>query len=226
MRDLLIATKNPGKFKEIKSAFEGSDFNLIFLEEILNPCLSVMPTGRQAGRQVQDDKSFGRDGVIDDSDFVEDGETFEENAEKKARYYYEKFGVLTLAEDSGIVVEALKDELGIKTRRWGKGESASDEEWLDFFMNRIKDEKNRVAEFVCCVCVYDGGKNINKIFRGQTKGVIADNVFAPILIGLPLSSVFVPEGMDKAYAQLTSVEKNRISHRGKAIGKAKEFLIK
>ena len=219
MRDLLIATKNPGKFKEIKSAFEGSDFNLRFLGEILKPCLP-------AGRQVQDDKNIlGEMGIIDDSDFVEDGETFEANAEKKARYYYEKFRILTLAEDSGIVVEALKNELGIKTRRWGAGENASDEEWLDFFMKRMKDEKNRGAEFVCCACVYDGDKNINKIFRGETKGVIAEKVLAPILTGLPLSSVFVPDGMDKAYAQLTSVEKNRISHRGKAIGKAKEFLI-
>lgn len=161
---------------------------------------------------------------IDARGFEEDGKTFEENAEKKALFFGSRARVLTLAEDSGIVVEALKDELGVKTRRWGAGEFASDEEWLNFFMKRMESEENRAAEFVCCACLYDPRSGEKKFFRGETKGVISREILAPILKGLPLSSVFVPEGMAKSYAELGAREKNKISHRGKAISQVRDFL--
>jgi len=157
---------------------------------------------------------------------MEDGETFSENACKKAKYFGNKAGFLTLAEDSGIIVDALRGELGIKTRRWGLGEQASDQEWLDYFINRMMTEIDRGAKFVCSACLFEPKQGITRVFNGETKGKIADKILAPILHGLPLSSVFVAEGMNKAYAELSTNEKNNISHRGKAMHQVKEYLSK
>ena len=198
MRELLIATKNIGKYREIVEALDGLDFKFVFL------------------------KDFLEGGGVDDGDFVEDGETFAENAEKKARYYFEKTGLLTLGEDSGILVEALKGELGVKTRRWGAGESASDEEWIEHFLGRMKGEKNRLSEFVCCACIY--GEGVMEAFEGKTVGLITEDLQAPLSPGIPLSSCFLPEGAEQVYSALGVEEKNRISHRGKAMVGVREWF--
>lgn len=199
MRELLVATKNPGKFKEIEEALSGVDFKLVFLKDVL----------------------------VDDSDFVEDGETFEENARKKARYYYEKLGgrfEFVLGEDSGIIIDALVGELGLKTRRWGAGEKATDEEWVEYFLKRMESvpENEMGAEFICCACLISGGEE--KIFKGETDGIITHKLEAPIKAGIPLSSCFKPEGFALVYASLSPQEKNKISHRGKAMIPLKRFL--
>lgn len=165
---------------------------------------------------------FAGDLDIDDSSLIEDAETFSGNAFKKAKFYFDKTGLLTLAEDSGIWVNALIDELGVKTRRWGAGENASDEEWVGYFLEKMQGVADRGAKFVCCACLL--GEGVEKFFEGETRGVITENLQAPILKGLPLSSCFLPEGMEKVYAALSTEEKNRISHRGKAIKKAADFL--
>lgn len=200
MPELLIATKNPGKFREICEALSGVPFSLVALGDL----------------------------KIDDSDFVEDGETFAENSLKKARYYFEKTGLLSLGEDSGILVDALDGELGVKTRRWGAGEKANDEEWINFFMNRMADEIQRGAKFVCSACVYGADKNGQKVFEeffGETFGRISEKIEAPILPGIPLSSCFIPDGFEKVYAALSATEKNTISHRGKAMIGVRDFLL-
>lgn len=196
MKELLIATKNPGKFREISEVMEGSGYVLKFLGDF----------------------------EVEDGDFVEDGETYKENAFKKARYYFEKFGLVTLGEDSGIKVEALKGELGVKTRRWGAGERASDQEWIEYFMKRMDGVEERGASFVCSVCVYDGSEPA--FFEAETIGRLADSLLAPIMPGLPLSSCFIPEGYEKAYAELSVDEKNQVSHRGRAMGDARMFLLR
>lgn len=199
MRELLVATKNQGKFREICEALEGVNFKLVSLEGM----------------------------VLDDGDFVEDGETFEENAKKKAKYYFEKLKgrfEFVLGEDSGIHVDALGGELGVKTRRWGAGEKASDTEWIEHFLKRMEEfpESERGAEFVCCAYVIMGGEE--KVFRGETKGLITHELEAPIMGGIPLSSCFKPVGFDLVYAALSVEQKNKISHRGKAMAPLKKFL--
>lgn len=198
MQKLLIATRNPGKFREISEVFDGSKFELVFLGD-----MDVCEEG-----------------------FFEDGETFLENAYKKAKFFHDKTGLLTLAEDSGIMVDALYGELGVKTRRWGAGERASDEEWIEYFLRRMSDvpAEKRSAKFVCNACVLDEKNGVLEYFEGETKGFISEKLLAPILTGLPLSSCFVPEGMNKAYAEISAEEKNKISHRGKAIFKAREWM--
>jgi XTP/dITP diphosphohydrolase len=198
MQKLLIATKNKGKFSEIKEVLDG-DFELVFLGDL----------------------------DVSSEDFVEDGETFSENAYKKAKYFYDKTGIMTLAEDSGIMVDALSGELGVKTRRWGLGEKAGDLEWVNYFLERMKDvlPENRGAKFVCCACLIDEKKEVMEYFNGETFGKISRKLLAPILPGLPLSSCFIPDGMCKSYAEISAIEKNKISHRGKALLKAKTYLI-
>ena len=200
MQELLLATKNPGKFEEIKEALKGLPFQFVFLRDLV----------------------FG--GVIDDSCFVEDGHTFFENAEKQARYYGEKTGLVTLGEDSGILVDALEGELGVQTRRWGAGEKVSDKKWIEYFLERMKDvpENERGAKFVCCACVFVRGKV--SLFEGETCGRITGKLMATIKEGVPLSSCFIPDGLDKVYAALSPGEKNRVSHRGKAMAKVREML--
>ena len=197
MQELLIATKNLGKFREITEIFSAAEswpFELVFL----------------GGLDVSDD------------DFVEDGETFAQNAFKKARYFSDKLKMPTLAEDSGILVDALGGELGVKTRRWGAGEGASDEEWIEYFMKRMEGEVDRGAKFVCSSCFLDG--EVEQFFEGETCGVITEKLMVPITRGLPLSSCFLPEGCEKVYAALEEKEKNRVSHRGKAIRAMRSFF--
>ena len=137
-KELLVATKNPGKFSEITEVLGNTEFDLLFLGSM----------------------------QVEDEDFAEDGETFEANSRKKAEYYGKKFGMLTLGEDSGILIDALKGELGVKTRRWGAGEHASDTEWIDYFMNRMEGEENRLASFVCCGCLWNPENGEVEYYKG------------------------------------------------------------
>ncbi|MBI5753918.1 hypothetical protein HZA40_02125 [Candidatus Peregrinibacteria bacterium] len=224
MRELLVATKNPGKFREIGEAL-----------------LNVGDEGMVASESRFFELHFLKEFRVDDGDFVEDGLSFQENAEKKARYYYEKFkGVFfgngvgpedffALGEDSGIMVDALDGELGVQTRRWGAGEQASDQEWIEYFLKRMEDvpEEKRGAKFVCHACVAGvdaSGRFFVEHFFGETKGVITSGLEAPIKEGIPLSSCFRPEGFDRVYAALSTEEKNKISHRGKAMNGVWKFL--
>jgi non-canonical purine NTP pyrophosphatase (RdgB/HAM1 family) len=193
-RALLVATKNPGKYREILEVLGDLDFDFSFLGDL----------------------------SVEDGDFIEDGETFEENAFKKAKYYFDKTGTFALGEDSGILVDAFPGELGVKTRRWGAGEHASDEEWIKYFMDRLEGVKERGARFVCCACLYDGKEA--KYFKGETRGVITEKMMAEIVPGIPISSCFIPEGMEKVYSNLSVEEKNGISHRGKAMEEMRRLL--
>lgn len=159
-------------------------------------------------------------------DCEENADNFEGNALLKAHYYQDKSGgLMTIAEDSGIVVDALEGELGVKTRRWGAGESASDEEWVKYFLDRMREvpPQERGAHFICCSAILDerGGEHL---FRGETFGAITADLEAPIYAGLPLSSCFKPNGFQKVYSALSVDEKNMISHRGKAMKQVHDWL--
>jgi XTP/dITP diphosphohydrolase len=194
MKNLLIATKNPGKYGEILEVLGDLPFKFLFLKDL----------------------------NVEDSDFVEDGETFEDNSYKKAKYFFDKTGYTTLGEDSGILVDAFPGELGVKTRRWGAGEHASDDEWIDHFMIKMGAAENRKARFVSNICFFDGENK--KHFQGETEGVITEKLLADIVPGIPISSCFIPAGSEKVYASLSIDEKNQISHRGKAARALNFFL--
>lgn len=182
---ILIATTNPGKFKEIA--------------EILAPLQREFVSLADLGITV---------------DFEENEDTFEGNALGKARFFAEQSGLPAVADDSGIIVEALANELGVKTRRWGAGAEATDQEWLDFFMNRMSQEEDRRARFVAAAALVT--PEGEQVFLGETHGYITESLEAPIHAGVPLSSVFKPEGSSAVYSALPVEEKNSLSHRGKA----------
>jgi XTP/dITP diphosphohydrolase len=133
---------------------------------------------------------------------------------------------MTLGEDSGLEVDALKGELGLHTRRWGAGHDAPDEEWLSYFLKRMESvpDENRTARFICLAVLMmpDGTEYV---FEGEVKGTIMREQQAPILPGLPLSSVFLSDGADCVYAALAKEKKAQVSHRGHAVGQVNDFLL-
>lgn len=193
--ELLIATKNPGKAAEIREIFEGLEgqFKLLSLLDF--------------------DVS---------EDFLEDENSFEKNALGKAQFFFDLLGIPAMADDSGILVEALKGELGVKTRRWGAGERATDEEWMEYFLRRMDGEENREARFVCAAAFVSDEHQ--KVFLGETMGHLERELKAPLHPGIPLSSLFVPEGHEEVYSALPIDQKNAVSHRGKAFQELKNFL--
>lgn len=193
---VLIATSNQGKFREMMEVLGSLPFEFLRLDDV---------------------------GLAGDA--PEDGKTFEENALMKAKYYAAVSGLVTIAEDSGILVDALVGELGIKTRRWGAGEKATDAEWVEYFLQRMTEvpDAERGARFVCCAAIIDG-EGREHLFRGETLGVITRALEAPIYAGLPLSSCFKPDGCTKVYSALSVAEKNAVSHRGKAMQQVGDFF--
>lgn len=196
MRKIVIASGNQGKTREILSA--------------LHPL---------QGFEVLTISDIG--GALD---IEETGKTHAENALIKAKTYFAKTGIPTIAEDSGMEVEALEGELGVNTRRWGAGEKAKDQEWLSHFMNRMVSEKNRNARFVCHAVYID--KHGYQGFEGECQGMITGGIEGPMLPGIPLSAVFKPIGHRQVYSAMTEAEKNKLSHRGKAIKALKAWLLK
>ncbi len=191
---LLIGTKNEGKIIEMR--------------EVLCELPITITTPNDVG--------------ISDSPH-ETGDTFHANAEQKARFYHVRSQLPTVADDSGIIVDALKDELGIHTRRWGAGPDASDQEWIRYFLNRMKQEANKRARFVCVLHLIDEQGNHHQ-FEGTCDGVITDELEADYLPGLPISACFKPDGSDLVFSALSIDEKNRVSHRGQALHALKRHL--
>ena len=192
---LLIGTSNKGKIQEMREALAGL------------PITFVTPTD-----------------VGITSSPEETGETFKENALQKAQFYYEKCGLPTLADDSGIIVEALHTELGIHTRRWGKGPDATDYEWVQFFLERMRHEKNRNARFLCSLCFIDESGEMHT-FEGSCDGMITNELEADYLPGLPISACFKPNEYDHVFSALSIEDKNLISHRGQALQLFHRYLL-
>lgn len=184
--ELLLGTNNPGKIIEIAEVLRGLPVKILTPKHVN---ISEAPP--------------------------ETGETFEANAMEKARFYFERTQLPTVADDSGIRVEALGDELGIHTRRWGAGPEASDAEWIAHFLERMKEEKNKRAAFVC-VLAYIDPLGVPYTFEGRCEGIITPTLEADYLPGLPISACFKPEGHSRVFSALSIEQKNSTSHRGRA----------
>lgn len=157
-------------------------------------------------------------------DVVEDGETFEENAFKKANFIMKKSGEWAVADDSGLCIKALEGAPGIFTARWA-GENASGNELINFTLEKMKNipEENRDAYFESAiVLVSPEGKHWT--FTGTIEGKIAETPKGIKRPKLPYDIIFIPEGYKKTFAEMSNEEKNSISHRGLAFSKLKEFI--
>ncbi len=195
IREIVVGSGNADKLKELR--------------KLLKPL----------GVRVYPITKFGKPPRV-----VEDGRTFEANASKKARAYSLFCGKLTLADDSGLCVNALKGAPGVYSARFaGPGCTYDDNNRKLVRLLKGKGPARRGAMFVSVVALYDRGYFV-AAFRGEARGRIVD---APAgKHGFGYDPVFVPNGMKKTFAQLSPAQKNRISHRGKALAAARIFLKK
>lgn len=200
--DILIATSNPGKFREISKFLDGKNIKLLSLKDF---------------PQVEPPE--------------ENGETFQENSLIKARYYAEKFHMNVLADDGGLEIDALNGEPGVKSRRWIDGiHEATDEELINFCLQKLKGEKNRKAKLTVCLCLYLTAKNIQKVFYAieSVSGVIAEKSSGAINKGYPFRNLLIIPEIKKYYSEeeLTESETKKYNHRYKAVVKIKHELDK
>ena len=194
MKKFIIATNNAKKLAE--------------LDRILNPLGINAVTARDAG--------------VDLGDVEETGTTFEENALIKAMSAFEKSGLPAIADDSGLMVDALDGRPGVYTARYG-GEGLSDKERYMNLLDEMKDipKDKRTARFVSAICCVLSKDEVITV-RGECVGEIA---FEPSGEGgFGYDPIFLYEV--KSFALLTPEEKDSISHRGKALRLLREELLK
>ena len=149
-----------------------------------------------------------------DIDVEETGTTFEENSFLKAQAVMKASGLPVLADDSGLMVEALGGAPGVYSARYGN--KSSDQERTAFLLENMKTvpEEKRTAKFVCVItCLWPDGRKI--VARGECPGRIAFQPHGEN--GFGYDPVFYLPEKDKTYAQLSSDEKNAISHRARAL---------
>ena len=149
----------------------------------------------------------------------ENGKTFEENALLKARFVW-KPGRLTIADDSGLCVNALGGAPGVFSARYA-GDHASDAERIRKLLDEMKGKTNRRARFVCVIALAYRGTSV-KTFRGEVNGTIIDEPRGAH--GFGYDPVFVPDGYDKTFGELGPEVKDKISHRAKALEKIVAFI--
>ena len=165
-------------------------------------------------KHVPEVEVLSLDDVGFEGDIVEDGHSFEENALIKARAAAST-GYIGLGDDSGLAVRALDGAPGIYSARYA-GEHGDDEANNRLLLENLKDKTDRYAEFVCAItCVFPDNMEKGHFFVGKTGGVIIDEYRGEG--GFGYDPLFFYEPMGKTFAEMTSEEKNSISHRGKAI---------
>jgi XTP/dITP diphosphohydrolase len=190
---LVIATRNPGKTAEIRDLLQG------FAVEV---------------RNLSD---FGPIPEV-----VEDGETFDENAYKKSSFTARVLGCPALADDSGLVVEALDGAPGVFSARYG-GAQASDEDRCRKLLEEMKGRTDRRANFECVISLaVPTGPALT--YEGRCAGLIADRPSGSN--GFGYDPVFFYPPCNKTFAQLTRAEKSRVSHRGKALRELRDEFEK
>jgi len=147
----------------------------------------------------------------------ENGSTFAENASIKALSACKYCDVPAFADDSGLEVTALGGRPGIHSSRY----APTDAERIAKLLGELKGVSDRSARFVCVIAIAANGEVI-ETFEGEVKGRIIDTPRGTN--GFGYDPIFVPDGMDKTFAELTQEEKNQISHRANAYRKALEFV--
>jgi XTP/dITP diphosphohydrolase len=181
---IVLATRNKGKTREIQKLLEGFPIDIKNLDDF-GPIPEV----------------------------IEDGETFDDNAYKKASFTAKVLGYPAMADDSGLCVEALDGAPGIYSARYA-GENATDADNVKKMLDELKDKENRNAAFKCVISIaVPTGAALT--YEGECQGVLTKETAGDNGFGYdPL--FFYPE-LNKTFAQLTIEEKGKVSHRGKAL---------
>ncbi len=192
---IILSTRNPSKADQIKGVFHDDRFEIITLTEA------------------------GIEGEV-----IEDGNTLEENATKKAMFAYEKAkGEWVMADDTGIFINALEGAPGIKAARWA-GENATTLDIMNFTLKNLEGSLDRSAYFET-VAVLVSPEGEKYVFSGRADGILLEQPRIEPQPSMPYSPLFQPNGYDKTWAEMTIDEENAISHRGKAFIQVKDFLL-
>lgn len=191
-RQLLVATGNAGKIIEMEELLANLSLILRGLKEFPNI------------REVE-----------------ETGVTFMENAILKAKEYALQTGIWTVADDSGLEVEALNGAPGVFSARYA-GENAGDDEKIDKLLNELGASDDRRARFVCVVAIADQRGEIKFLAEGVCSGQIALNPRGTK--GFGYDPIFIPDNFDRTFGELSGAVKQKISHRGQAMKKIIQYL--
>ena len=191
---LLVATKNAGKVKELNALLADLPLKLRSLDEFPN--------------------------IVEAE---ENGVTFAENAVLKAQSYARQTGLETLADDSGLEVEALGGKPGVFSARYA-GENAGDAERIKKLLRELDETKDseRRARFVCAMAISNPEGEIKFLAEGACDGRISPA--AKGTNGFGYDPVFVPEGYEQTFGELPDPIKRRISHRARAVKKIIPYL--
>jgi len=191
---IVLATTNKKKVEEMKRMFAGYNISFITLKSF--PCCPEV---------------------------VEDGKTFRSNALKKALAVSKFTGYPAVADDSGLEVSALGGAPGVFSARYA-GDKAKDSDNVKKLlreMGPLYSSADREARFVCCIA-FATPEGKYKTFTGYVKGIIGGEQKG--FNGFGYDPVFYPEGLDKTFAEMTDQEKDRLSHRGRAMKKLYRYL--
>ena len=186
---IVFATANPNKLKEIQELI-GSKHEIISLREL----------------DFHDD-------------IPEDFETLEENAHQKADTIFQKFGLPSFADDTGLEIEALDGRPGVYSARYA-GPACSPEDNMAKVLKELEGVENRNAKFRTVIAFKT--ERDTHYFEGEVLGQISTEKMGEK--GFGYDPIFVPNGFKNSFAQMTSQEKNDISHRGRAVRKFADFL--
>jgi XTP/dITP diphosphohydrolase len=192
-RDLLLASQNPGKLAEMKLLVAGLPFRV----------LGPLDLGIHESPE-------------------ETGASFRENAALKAVHYSRRSGLLTVADDSGLCVDALGGRPGLHSSRFG-GEGASDEDRNRLLLHLLEGvgQERRGARFVCAVAVARAGEVLFEVERDVT-GFIAEAPRGANGFGYDPVFFYLPFG--RTLGEVPRADKDRVSHRGQAFAALREFL--
>ena len=192
-RPLVLATKNRGKVSEFEGLFRAFDFEV----KSLNDFGPIPPV-------------------------IEDGETFEDNAVKKAQFTAKVLGLPAIADDSGLTVKALGGEPGVFSARYA-GEGATDEANNIKLLSSMKGIEQREAAFICILAIAVP-KGPALIYGGTCEGLVTQEIRGTQ--GFGYDPIFYYPPLNKTFAQMSAAEKNGVSHRGRAIAELKGELDK
>ena len=187
---ICFATNNPNKINEVRDFLKGSKYEIVSLAEI--GCAEDIP---------------------------ETSDTIEGNSHQKAAYVFEHYQIPCFADDTGLEVEALKGEPGVKSARFaGEQRDAGDNNEL--LLEKLTGETNRSARFKTVITWITGEGS--KQFTGIVNGEILDEHSG--IGGFGYDPLFRPEGYQQTFADMSMVEKNRISHRALATKAFNDYL--
>lgn len=191
---VVLSTRNKSKVEQIIAALAGLPIDILGLDE--------------AGIAGQ---------------AVEDGETLEDNALKKAVFAQtQKLGCYGLSDDTGIFIDALDGKPGVHTADWLGGKYDAPVK-MRLILKELENMENRAATFKTTIALVDP-EGFKRFFTGECPGTLLREPRCEPQPQMPYSAIFLPDGSDKVFAQMTPQEENAVSHRGKALQKLYKHL--